>query len=451
MNKLLFLLVWAAMAAALFFPLRKFVDPSDPKGARERNNVILLGPVSFTDFSTNVTRSFEAPWDLSLVLVAKTPLPKEGTLSVRALDGSGNLCLAREANLADLPASSLFKGNFSVALPFTFIVKNEEELKNLDLENGPFFSAEGESGLLPNTLYNWEINLNSEEANSALLFLTFQEKVLKNRFLERYLETLALVLAILLALLPLTIIWLWHAGSLYGVVKKGLLLILVLAFTCEVFGETPTFVTPISELKETLPLFGEFENGLLFRLEGSLLFARGNERLVICDGAQKNSFTPEGELFPSSGFLGALTKGETFRHQRDLGARTDLKNISLGERSLLELTRHLGPPELTGTGAFLFSAWSFKDGGSLFAACEGDQCLRLEFLEKNPEYYLDQKVYGKVIPEWAKYRWRYLHLGAALVLVLISLAIMVRAILYAHGANRLLRDAALKKAENEKS
>ena len=115
-------------------------------------------------------------------------------------------------------------------------------------------------------------------------------------------------------------------------------------------------------------------------------------------------------------------------------------SVSLEEDSFLELTRHLGPPELVGTGACSFASWTFTDGSSLFAAYEGDRCFRLERQPESPDYYLDLRRYGGRSPEWAKWPWRFFHLAVLFILLACALALMARAYVFTRGAGKCLRN-----------
>lgn len=457
MNKLLFILALCALTAGFFFPIRRAFSPKGGLSACTQESGIFMGNFSLKEeFSTNLTAAFSVPWGLTLAVAAPSGIPKEGELWVRVTEPeTQELCLERLVAFRDAAAVKAFGSEPALGLPFTFILDSEEEIKKIDVTKGPFFISEGQKGVFPGKAYAWEIGLRSPGAEfEGSLWLVAKEAGARSAFLGRYTQILSGLYAFFFALIIVSLVWLWHSGSLYRFVREKLAaVVLILVFgSLSAFGEkqnpTLTFATPESDLVETLevmtpPLF----SGTLLKNGGDRIFSKGQMRIVIKEGAAWNTLPLSGNCSLSFCFLDSLNKGEAYARPRERCQVSALGSVSLEESSFLELTRHLGPPELVGTGSCSFASWTFTDGSSLFAAYDGDACYRLERQPGTPEHYLDLRRYGGPSPEWAKWPWRFFHLGMLLFLLLCACALMARAYVYTRGAGKCLR--AVKKASGE--
>ncbi len=450
MNKLLFILALAAFFLAIFFPLQRAFSPKGGVANCTQECGLFLGDFSLTDeFSTNLTASFSVPWGLTLAFVSPGGIPREGELWVRVTEpDTQELCLERLVAFRDAESVKVFGGEPALGLPFTFILENEEDVRKIDPVNGPFFISEGQKGVLPGHVYAWEIGVRSPGASfRGSLWLTAREVGSRSAFLGRYTKLLAALYAFFFALIIVSLVWLWHAGSLYRFVRRNVsVCLLVLAFGAlgasgEKLNPSLTFATPESDLVENCEVMTQpLTAGTLLRLGGVRIFSRGVMRIVISEGARWNTLPLGGNCSLSSCFLDALNKGEVYSRPREKCRLSALGSVSLEEDSFLELTRHLGPPELVGTGACSFASWTFTDGSSLFAAYEGDRCFRLERQPESPDYYLDLRRYGGRSPEWAKWPWRFFHLAVLFILLACALALMARAYVFTRGAGKCLRN-----------
>ncbi|MBQ7555897.1 hypothetical protein IJS98_05535, partial [bacterium] len=241
--------------------------------------------------------------------------------------------------------------------------------------------------------------------------------------------------------------WLWHAGSMYRFVKGALILLFVLT-SSEVLAGNLSIDAPESELMENCEVVLESVNGgVLLKNGNDLIFSKGRQRVILKEGASVNTLPLLGKCPLSFCFLEPMARGEVYPINREDCALSSLSGLSLGEDSFMELTRHLGPPMLTSTGSCYFAAWTFTDGTSLFAAHEGDKCYRLERHLKRPGYYLDLRRYGGPTPEWAKWPWRFFHIGFLTVTLLFAIAVMARAIVFGNGVKKFLKANAKPKEE----
>ena len=226
---------------------------------------------------------------------------------------------------------------------------------------------------------------------------------------------------------------------MYRFVKGALVLLLVLTCSNALAGNLAIDV-PESELIENCEVVIESVNGGILLKNGSdLIFSKGRQRVILKEGAPVNTLPLSGNCPLSFCFLEPMAKGEVYSINREDCALSALSGLSLGEDSFMELTRHLGPPMLTSTGSCYFAAWTFTDGTSLFVAHEGDKCYRLERQLKRPGYYLDLRRYGGPTPEWAKWPWRFFHIGALVVTLLFAAAVMARALVFGNGVKKLLK------------
>lgn len=447
MNRILFVLAWGALALGLYFPLEKAFLPKGGGASCSQESGVFLSPFRLEgEFATNLVASFPVPWDLTLAARFDRGLPKGGELYVRVSEPeSGELCLERLLSLGDGESLEVFGTDCNAGLKFNFILEDEADLESIDVQKGPFFTAAGQKGVLPGIPYRWEIRLQAPDySGSGDLWLAAREQWPRSSFLERHCRLLALGYALAFGLLAASLLWLWHAGSLYRVVRGGLAL-LVLALAAPAFGEggMPTFATPEEELLENWPALSSAGGRTVLQVGDGLVFLLNRTLVVVPAGSPLNAL-PLGGSCPLFGpFLQSLARGETYGVQRERGSVSALGAVSLQERSFLEITRRLGPPELTSTGSCLFAAWTFDDGSSFFAAYEGDRCLRLERQPRGPGHYLDLRRYGGFVPEWARYGWRYFHIGIFVILALGAAALMARAFMYGSSAGKLLRKAAL--------
>ncbi|MBR5623740.1 hypothetical protein IKW72_01860 [bacterium] len=449
MNKLLFILAVAALTLGLFFPLRRAFSPKGGVSACTQESGIFLGNFSLKEeFTTNVTAAFSVPWGLTLAMAAPSGIPKEGELWVRVTEpGTQELCLERLVAFKDAATVKAFGFEPALGLTFTFILENEEELKKIDVTKGPFFLAEGQKGVLPGQTYDWEIGVRSPGAEfEGSLWLTAKEVGARNAFLGRYTQLLSGLYAFFFSLIVISLVWLWHSGSLYRFVRDNLAAVLAvflfgaLSASAEKQNPALTFATPESDLVETLEVMTPpLSAGTLLRFGGGRIFSKGQMRIVIREGAAWNTLPLAGKCSLSSCFLDSLVKGEAYTRPREKCRVSALGSVSLEESSFMELTRHLGPPEIVGTGSCAFASWTFTDGSSLFAAYDGDVCYRLERQPNAPEYYLDLRRYGGRSPEWAKWPWRFFHFGMLFFLLLCALAVMARAYVFTRGAKKSLR------------
>lgn len=443
MNKLLFILLWAALVVALYFPVSYGFSPKGGiKPCRQDNGIFLAEFAADTDYATNLTASFSVPWNLTLAVLAPGGVPREGELWVRVTDPeNGELCLERLTAFKDAAPVEAFNGEPSLGLTFTFVLDDEEDVKKIDPVNGPFFLAEGQKGVLPGKTYDWEIGLRGSAAFYGSLWLTAREVSGRSLFLARYTKTLAWLYSALFALIISSLIWLWHAGSMYRFIKNALPIVLLLCFSglCAEAGSL-TFATPEAELIESCELLTSSANGGTLLSCGELtIFSKGAVRIMYRPDSPMRTLPLAGNCSLAYPFLEAMAKGETYSHKREDCQLSALAGIPLEENSLVEITRHLGPPALTGTGSCHFAAWTFTDGSSLFAAYEGDKCYRFERQPNDPEYYLDLKRYGGQTPEWAKWPWRYFHMAMLGFLALVAVAVMVRAMVFGKGIRKLLK------------
>ena len=450
MNKLLFLLLWAALSAFLYFPI---VGKLSPEGGAvncvQENGVFLANFTVDREFTTNVTASFPVPWDLTLAILAPGGIPKSGEMWVRVTEpNGGELCMERLIAFSDARPVKAFSGEPSLGLPFTFILENEEDVGKIDTEKGPFFTAEGQKGVLPNQKYDWEIGIRGDGPFSGSLFLTAVEKGVRSAFLVRYIKILSLIYAIMFALILCSLLWLWHNGSAYRFIKGALILLLVLTAGSAFAGNLANDA-PESELAENCEVISEYVSGGTLLKNGSdLIYSKGKLRVIVKNDSPYNALPLSGNCPLSFCFLEPLSKGEVYSMRREDCNLNVLSSLSLNEDSIMELTRHLGPPMLTSTGSCAFAAWTFTDGSSLFAAYDGDKCYRLERQPKTPGYYLDFKRYGGQTPEWAKWPWRFFHVGILVVALLFAIALIVRAVVFKKSAKKLLKaNAKPKEAE----
>ena len=449
MNKILFILALAALTLGLYFPLQRAFSPKGGVANCTQDCGLFLGDFSLEEeFSTNVITAINVPWGLTLSFVSPSGIPVEGELWVRVTEPeTEELCLERLVAFRDAESVKAFGGEPALGLPFTFILDNEEEFKKIDPTNGPFFIAEGQKGILPGREYQWEIGIRCPGASfRGSLWLVAREVGKRSAFLGRYTKWLSLLYAFFFSLIIVSFVWLWHAGSLYRFVRQNLLVgLALLAFSslC-VFGEkqnpTLTFATPEIDLVESCEVMTQpLAAGTLLKNGGDRIFTKGPMRIVIKDGTVFNTLPLAGNCSLSKCFLDSLNRGETYVNRREKCQLSVLGSISLEENSYLELTRHLGPPEIVGTGSCSFASWTFTDGSSLFAAYDGDKCVRLERQPKSPDFYLDLRRYGGQSPEWAKWPWRYFHLATLIFLLLCALAIMARAYVFTRGAGKCLK------------
>ena len=437
------------MTLGLFFPLRRAFSPKGGVAACTQESGIFLGNFSLKEeFSTNVTAAFSVPWGLTLAMTAPSGIPKAGELWVRVTEPeTEELCLERLVDFKDAAVVKSFGFEPALGLPFTFILENEEDIRKIDVTKGPFFLSEGQKGVLPGKAYDWEIGIRSPGAEfEGSLWLVAKEAGSRSAFLGRYTQLLSGLYAFFFSLIIVSLVWLWHSGSLYRFVKDNLAacLLLCLFGTLSAFGEkqnpTLTFATPESDLVETLEVMTPpLSAGTLLKNGSDRIFSKGPMRIVIKEGASWNTLPLAGNCSLSSCFLDSLNKGEAYSRPREKCQVSALGSVSLEESSFLELTRHLGPPEIVGTGSCSFASWSFTDGSSLFAAYDGDACFRLERQPNLPEHYLDLRRYGGQSPEWAKWPWRFFHLGILLFLLLCALAVMARAYVFTRGAGKCLK------------
>ena len=234
MNKLLFILALAAFFLAIFFPLQRAFSPKGGVANCTQECGLFLGDFSLTDeFSTNLTASFSVPWGLTLAFVSPGGIPREGELWVRVTEpDTQELCLERLVAFRDAESVKVFGGEPALGLPFTFILENEEDVRKIDPVNGPFFISEGQKGVLPGHVYAWEIGVRSPGASfRGSLWLTAREVGGRSAFLGRYTKLLAALYAFFFALIIVSLVWLWHAGSLYRFVRRNVsVCLLVLAF-----------------------------------------------------------------------------------------------------------------------------------------------------------------------------------------------------------------------------
>ena len=441
MNKLLFILLWGALSLALYFPI---VSAFSPKGGVvncvQEDGVFLANFSVNQEYTTNITASFPVPWDLTLAISAPGGIPKNGEMWVRVTEPeSGELCLERLITFEDARPVKAFQNEPSLGLPFTFILDNEEDIKKIDMAKGPFFTSEGQKGVLPNRKYDWEIGIRGDASFSGSLFLTASEKGARSSFLGQYIKILSLAYAVIFSLILCSLLWLWHAGSMYRFVKGALVLLCVL-ISADAWAGNLAIDVPESELIENCEVVLESVNGGILLKNGSdLIFSKGKQRVILKEGAPVNTLPLSGNCPLSFCFLEPMAKGEVYPINREDCALSSLSGLSLGEDSFMELTRHLGPPMLTSTGSCYFAAWTFTDGSSLFVAHEGDKCYRLERQFKRPGYYLDLRRYGGPTPEWAKWPWRFFHIGALVVALLFAAAIMARAIVFGNGVKKFLK------------
>ena len=441
MNKLLFILLWGALSLSLYFPI---VGAFSPKGGvvncAEENGVFLANFSVDKEYTTNVVATFPVPWDLTLAILSPGGIPKNGELWARVTElESGELCLERLITFEDARPVKAFPNEPSLGLPFTFILDSQDDLSKIDTENGPFFTSAGQKGVLPNKKYAWEIGIRGEASFSGTLFLTASEKGARSTFLGNYIKILSVAYAILFSLILCSLLWLWHAGSMYRFVKGSLVLLLVL-MSSDVLAGNLSIDAPESELMENCEVLIESVNGGILLKNGSdLIFSKGRQRVILKEGAPVNTLPLRGNCPLSFCFLEPMARGEVYPINREDCALSSLSGLSLGEDSFMELTRHLGPPMLTSTGSCYFAAWTFTDGTSLFAAHEGDKCYRLERHLRRPGYYLDLRRYGGPTPEWAKWPWRFFHIGFLAVALLFAIAIMARAIVFGNGVRKILK------------
>ncbi|MBQ7554995.1 hypothetical protein IJS98_00885, partial [bacterium] len=210
MNKLLFILLWGALSLSLYFPI---VGAFSPKGGvvncAEENGVFLANFSVDQEYTTNMIASFPVPWDLTLAILAPGGIPKNGELWVRVTEPeSGELCLERLITFADARPVKAFSNEPSLGLPFTFIIDSQDDLSKIDTEKGPFFTSEGQKGVLPNQKYDWEIGIRGDASFSGSLFLTASEKGARSSFLGNYIKILSAAYAVLFSLILCSLLWL---------------------------------------------------------------------------------------------------------------------------------------------------------------------------------------------------------------------------------------------------
>ena len=443
------MLLWGALSLVLYFPI---VSAFSPKGGVvscvQEDGVFLANFSVNQEYTTNMIASFPVPWNLTLAISAPGGIPKNGEMWVRVTEPeSGELCLERLITFEDARPVKAFQNEPSLGLPFTFILDNEEDIKKIDMAKGPFFTSEGQKGILPNQKYDWEIGIRGDASFSGSLFLTASEKGTRSSFLGNYIKILSAAYAVLFSLILCSLLWLWHAGSMYRFVKGAIILLFVLT-SSDVLAGNLSIDAPESELMENCEVVLESVNGgMLLKNGNDLIFSKGRQRVILKEGASVNTLPLSGNCPLSFCFLEPMARGEVYPINREDCALSSLSGLSLGEDSFMELTRHLGPPMLTSTGSCYFAAWTFTDGSSLFAAHEGDKCYRLERHLKRPGYYLDLRRYGGPTPEWAKWPWRFFHIGFLTVTLLFAIAVMARAIVFGNGVKKFLKANAKPKEE----
>ncbi|MBR4821185.1 hypothetical protein IKZ70_04910, partial [bacterium] len=262
MNNLLFILLWGVLSLSLYFPI---VGAFSPKGGvvncAEENGVFLANFSVDQEYTTNMIASFPVPWDLTLAILAPGGIPKNGELWVRVTEPeSGELCLERLITFADARPVKAFSNEPSLGLPFTFIIDSQDDLSKIDTEKGPFFTSEGQKGVLPNQKYDCEIGIRGDASFTVSLFLTASEKGARSSFLGNYIKLLSAAYAVHFSLILCSLLWLWHAGSMYRFVKGALILLFVLT-SSEVLAGNLSIDAPESELMENCEVVLESVNG----------------------------------------------------------------------------------------------------------------------------------------------------------------------------------------------